>query len=259
MVTAEQSHPVLAASCRVSSPIAGTAADCCHDRRAGHPRRSPDDSATICRDSAGGFWDRLQSLPEDTEHADLGPRGRGVLASSHHPRRTAPCFARPRSAPPAVEPTRSRLRRSARRRRRPARPPAPVVPVAGSDPADPAPPAEAPPAAAPPTPARKRRRRGGFLTKALLLSGAARSAAFGLAWYRFAAIERVDTAGHAGHGGAGTNYLIVGSDSREGLDRRRPGHSPAPRTWEASEPTRCSSSAWTTPAPACSRFPATSG
>jgi LCP family protein required for cell wall assembly len=41
-------------------------------------------------------------------------------------------------------------------------------------------------------------------------------------WWQFNRIERVDTGGVLSSGGAGTNYLIVGSDTREGIDETDP-------------------------------------
>ena len=44
----------------------------------------------------------------------------------------------------------------------------------------------------------------------------------GLGWLRFRSIERLPVAGLASSGGGFTNYLIVGSDSREGIDPDNP-------------------------------------
>ena len=41
-------------------------------------------------------------------------------------------------------------------------------------------------------------------------------------WWQFSRIERVDTGDALSSGGAGTNYLIVGSDTREGIDESDP-------------------------------------
>ncbi len=173
------------------------------------------DAADEAAQSSGGkFWDRLQSLPEDGEHATSVHDDEAYWHAA--PPEVDGTLARPPASPrPTVEPT-----RVAPASVRPAPPsgdapaaPAPVPPVAPPS----APPTEAPPSAVPPTPAPKRRRRGGFLAKALLVLLVLSVAGFGLAWYRFAAIERVDTQGALASGGVGTNYLIVGSDSREGL------------------------------------------
>ena len=165
--------------------------------------------------SAGNFWDRLQSLPEDSEHATSVHEDEAYWHQAP-PGADSSLVRPPTSAPPTVEPT-----RIAPASVRPAPPPttetpqAPVVPP----PVPPsAPPVEAPPAAVPPTPApKRRRRRGGFLKKAFLVVLVLAVGAIALGWYRFAAIERVDTQGTLASGGGGTNYLIVGSDSREGL------------------------------------------
>mgnify|MGYP001824128429 FL=1 len=172
----------------------------------------PDDAA------ADSFWDRLQSLPEDTEHETSVHEDDAYWHASppqpdsalHRPSETRPPVVEPTTvAPASVRPAPPATGESV----------APVVPAPVPPPVPPTPPpAEAPPAAVPPAPARKRRRRGGFFTKALVLVLVLLAAAVGLAWYRFASIERVDTQGTLAHGGAGTNYLIVGSDSREGLD-----------------------------------------
>ncbi len=178
-------------------------------------RDAPDEAADA---SSANFWDRLQSLPEDSEHAtsvhedeaywhqpppesdDSLVRPPQAAGPEVEPTRVAPASVRP-TPPPAGETPRAPVV------------PAPVPPAAPP----PAPPAEAPPTAVPPTTAPKRRRRGGFVTKALLVVLVLAVGAIGLAWFRFAAIERVDTQGALASGGAGTNYLIVGSDSREGL------------------------------------------
>lgn len=44
----------------------------------------------------------------------------------------------------------------------------------------------------------------------------------GFAWWQFQRIERVDVGDALSSGGPGTNYLIVGSDSREGIDPSDP-------------------------------------
>ena len=161
--------------------------------------------------SAGNFWDRLQSLPEDGEHATSVHEDEAYWHQAP-PAADGSLVRPPTSPPPTVEPT-----RIAPASVRPAPPPATETPQAPVVP-PPAPPVEAPPAAVPPTPApKRRRRRGGFLKKAFLVVLVLAVGAIALGWYRFAAIERVDTQGTLASGGAGTNYLIVGSDSREGL------------------------------------------
>jgi LCP family protein required for cell wall assembly len=175
--------------------------------------RDPADEAA--ETSAGNFWDRLQSLPEDSEHATSVHEDEAYWHQAP-PESDASLVRPPTSVPTPVEPT-----RIAPASVRPAPPPAtetPQAPVVPAPVPPTAPPAEAPPAAVPPTPAPlRRRRRSGFLTKAFLLVLVLTVGAIGWGWYRFAAIERVDTQGALASGGAGTNYLIVGSDSREGL------------------------------------------
>ncbi len=175
--------------------------------------RDPADEAA--ETSAGNFWDRLQSLPEDSEHATSVHEDEAYWHQAP-PGSDASLVRPPPSVTPPVEPT-----RIAPASVRPAPPPAtetPQAPVVPAPVPPTAPPAEAPPAAVPPTPApKRRRRRSGFLTKAFLLVLVLTVGAIGWGWYRFAAIERVDTQGALASGGAGTNYLIVGSDSREGL------------------------------------------
>lgn len=92
----------------------------------------------------------------------------------------------------------------------------------------------APPRPAPAPPARSRRPPGAATAKRWAtrrrLVGAALAAVLlvpflllAFAWWQFNRIERVDTAGVLSPGGgAGTNYLIVGSDSREGIDEDDP-------------------------------------
>lgn len=58
---------------------------------------------------------------------------------------------------------------------------------------------------------------------AVLLAGMlAGMLAFAFGWWQFSRIERVDVGPMLSGGGAGTNYLVVGSDSREAIDPGAP-------------------------------------
>ncbi len=94
-----------------------------------------------------------------------------------------------------------------------------------SPPATPAEPAATPPAQqepAPTPPARRRRRWPKVIAATLAALVFLTILGFFYAQWAWGRIERVDTPSLADTTGAGTNYLIIGSDSREGVDEDNP-------------------------------------
>lgn len=78
------------------------------------------------------------------------------------------------------------------------------------------------PAQAPGEPVRRRRRWGRWVLGVIGVLVLLALAVGTLGWTRFKSIERLPVAGLAAGGGGFTNYLIVGSDSREGIDPNNP-------------------------------------
>ncbi len=95
-----------------------------------------------------------------------------------------------------------------------------MVPVAAQQQRRPAPVQQ--PAQAPGGPVRRRRRWGRWVLGVIGVLVLLALAVGTLGWTRFKSIERLPVAGLAAGGGGFTNYLIVGSDSREGIDPNNP-------------------------------------
>lgn len=87
-------------------------------------------------------------------------------------------------------------------------PAGPVVPA----------PMEAAPPPRPPTPRRRRRRRWPWVVLVLLLVALVPLYFMLSAWRAWSDVDRVDLAGALAGGATGTNYLVVGTDSRDGVD-----------------------------------------
>jgi LCP family protein required for cell wall assembly len=150
------------------------------------------------QDPSDGLWDRLAELP-DLDAAPVEEPWMAGPPGQSHDETTAP------PDKPAHDPRRVRIG-------------APTHPTAD--------PSVAPEPAWPdepdrvPLPTRRRRSRPamrvvGALVAVLVLGGASMAA---IAWFMWNGVEKVDTDGALSpHGPAGTNYLIVGTDSRAGV------------------------------------------
>lgn len=174
---------------------------------------SPDDATD------GSAWDRLRRLPH-LDEAPLDAQWVGGTAS----------------APPAAQSPPPRSDRQVDARRFRVGPPGSTGPAAASDPQisppsrDPGPGRSEPPGGVPlpDTGAgapRRRRRRWPWVAVVVAVPVLIVAAMAVYAMVQWNRIDRVDTAGALSGGGAFTNYLIVGTDSRAGID---PGLATAP-------------------------------
>jgi LCP family protein required for cell wall assembly len=194
---------------------------------ADEPFRDPDPTAIERRpeDTSAAAWQRLDEVPAmDDAPVHWDPQARRFVEDDNG----GGAAARPDPGPavdpdatsvigPVAEPPADRTRvQPVALGAEPAAPPRAPRPVVGSAP--PAPPAarrRAAPPSAPPPRRSKIRRRWPLALVVVLVVVIAGPLAFG--WWQFSRIERVPVADVLSAGGVGTNVLIVGSDSREGI------------------------------------------
>ena len=164
------------------------------------------------------IWDRLADVPDMNDaplEADWLPAEPGATPGAVMP----PAAESPGAAQPARDQRQFRVTAAPGATSPPvSRPPQPGPPL----------PSEAPPAHPedPPewdtahTSARRgrRSRRGWWLAVVLLLPATAILGTALYSWYLWGQVEKVDTEGALSPGSGFTNYLIVGVDSREGVD-----------------------------------------
>jgi LCP family protein required for cell wall assembly len=136
--------------------------------------------------------------PSERRHVVIGPEYVGrTPGGSTAPAREAPTTNPSRSRPSAAPP----------------RPPAPPS----------APRTRRAPAPAPRDPRRTRRRVGRIVVAVLVVLVLLVAGLFFFGWWQFSRIDRVDVGNALSPGGGkGTNYLIVGSDSRQGISSDSP-------------------------------------